>query len=177
MTLIVGNIFSVLAMIFTIITYQCKKKKMLLIILTVAAVCLCISYLILGAYAGAVLNGVVIIRNLIYAAKNVKFFSYKFWPYLLALVMALCGIQSWQGPMSLCIIAALVINTIFLSFENTQLLRWSMILTCILTLIYNVTYKSYGGVANEIFALSSSVVGLYRFRNKKGETEQEQISH
>ena len=169
MQVIVGNIFSVLAMILTIITYQCKKKNMLLFILTGAAVCLCISYLILGAYSGALLNAVVIIRNLIFAAKKVKLFSYKFWPYLLAAVMAVCGALSWQGPMSLLIIGALVINTIFLSFDNVQTLRWSLILTCIMTLIYNLAYKSYGGVANEIFAMSSAIVGLYRYRNLKNE--------
>ena len=171
MNIIIGNIFSVLAVILTIITYQCKKKNLLLYILTGAAVCLCISYLILGAYSGALLNAVVIVRNLIFAAKKVKFFSYKFWPYLLAAVMAVCGALSWQGPLSLLIIGALVINTIFLSFDNVQTLRWSLILTCIMTLIYNLAYQSYGGVANELLAMSSAIVGLIRFRKKNGEEQ------
>ena len=85
--------------------------------------------------------------------------------------MAVCGALSWQGPLSLLIIGALVINTIFLSFDNVQTLRWSLILTCIMTLIYNVAYQSSGGVANEILAMSSAIVGLIRFRNTKDEEQ------
>ena len=46
-----------------------------------------------------------------------------------------------------------------------------MILTCIMTLIYNLAYKSYGGVANELLAMSSAIVGLIRFRKKNGEEQ------
>jgi hypothetical protein len=40
-----------------------------------------------------------------------------------------------------------------------------------MTLIYNVAYQSYGGVANEILAMSSAIVGLIRFRNTKDEEQ------
>ena len=32
---------------------------------------------------------------------------------------------------------------------------------------YNVYYTVWGGVANELIAISSSVIGIIRFRNNK----------
>jgi hypothetical protein len=81
--------------------------------------------------------------------------------------MGIMGVLSWQGPMSLLIVVALVANTLFLYFPNVQNLRKSILVTSTMVLIYNLYYNVWGGVVNEMIAIVSSAIGLYRYKNTK----------
>ena len=78
--------------------------------------------------------------------------------------MGAVGALSWQGYMSLFIIVALVLNTLFLSDSNVQTLRKSILFTSTLVLIYNFYFTVWGGVFNEFITISSAAIGLYRYR-------------
>jgi hypothetical protein len=162
-----GQIIGWIAALLTFISYQCKDHKRLIAVQTLSTLSICISYLLLNAWSGMLLNIVCIIRNFIIYRKDIKIFSYSFWPYALAIVMGITGAISWQGPMSLLIIVALVVNTLFLYFPNVQNLRRSILVTSTMVLIYNAYYTVWGGVANEMIAIASSAIGLYRYKNTK----------
>ncbi len=163
---LVGQIMGWVAAILTFCSYQCKEHKKLLVVQTLSSLSICISYLFLNAWSGMLLNVICIIRNFIIYRKDIKIFSYSFWPYLLAGVMAIMGVASWQGPMSMLIIVALVVNTLFLYFPNVQNLRKSIVVTSTMVLIYNVSYAVWGGVVNEMIAISSAIIGICRYRNE-----------
>ena len=154
------------AALLTFISYQCKEHKKLLVVQTLSSLSICISYLLLNAYSGMLLNVVCIVRNFIIYKKDIKIFSYSFWPYALAGIMGIMGIISWQGIMSLLIVVALVANTLFLYFPNVQNLRKSILVTSTMVLIYNAFYSVWGGVANEFIAISSAAIGLWRYKTK-----------
>lgn len=159
-----GQITSWIAALLTFISYQCKDHKKLIVVQTLSTLSICISYLLLNAWSGMILNIVCLIRNLIIYRKDIKFFSYSFWPYVLSGIMGIMGIVSWQGPMSLLIVVALAVNTLFLYYPNIQNLRKSILVTSTMVLIYNIFYSVWGGVFNELIAISSSVIGIYRYR-------------
>lgn len=163
---LVGQIFGWIAVVLAFISYQCKEHKTVLIVQTLLSTSLCISYFFLGAYSGLLLNIICILRNFIIYKKNLKIFSYKFWPYLLAGVMVIAGAFSWQGPISLLMIIALAVNTVFLYFPNVQNLRKSIIVTSTLVIIYDVFFEVWGGAVNELIAITSSIIGIYRYRKK-----------
>ena len=164
--ILAGQIMGWVAALMTFLSYQCKDHKKLLIVQTLSSLSICISYLLLGAWSGMLLNVICIVRNFIIYRKDIKIFSYSFWPYALAAVMGAGGLLSWQGPMSLLVIVALVANTVFLYFPNVQNLRKSILITSTMVLIYNAYYTVWGGVVNEIIAITSSAVGIYRYRNR-----------
>ena len=166
---IAGQILGWIAALFTFLSYQCKSHKKLLIVQTLGVISICLSYLFLGAWSGMLLNAVCLIRNFIIFKKDIKIFSHKCWAYILAAVMAAVGILSWQGPISILMIVALTINTVFLYFPNVQNLRKSIILTSTMVIIYNAYFSVWGGVANEMIAITSSVIGIIRFRTKNQE--------
>lgn len=165
--ILTGQIFGWLAALLTFISYQCKEHKKLIIIQTLSTLSVCISYLLLNAWSGMLLNIICTLRNFIIYRKDIKIFSYSFWAYILAALMGIMGILSWQGSMSLLIVIALVINTLFIYSPNVQNLRKSILLTSTMVLIYNVYYTVWGGVINELIAISSAIIGLYRYRNIK----------
>lgn len=163
---IVGNVFSTIALILTFVSYQMKTPKSLLLLQTIATASTCVSFFFLDAYTGMLLNVVCVIRNLVYYYKEKKFFSFFLWPYILAAIMGGLGAMSWDGPHCLLIILALAINTVFLSFNNNQVLRWSILLTSTLILIYDLIVHNYGGAGNEIVAIVSSIIGIFRFSKR-----------
>jgi len=162
-----GQILGWLAALLTFISYQCKEHKKLIFIQTASTLSICLSYLFLGARSGMFLNIICITRNLIIYKKDIKIFSYRIWAYILAFIMAIVGILSWQGPMSLLIIVALFANTLFLYFPNVQNLRKSVVVTSLLIMIYDICYSVWGGALNELIAISSSLIGIYRYRKNK----------
>ena len=174
----IGQIIGIIATLITVCSYQVNTKRMLLITQTSATLCICISYLFLGAAPGFYLNIVCIVRNItFYVLKNGTTANYIAAGVLTA-AMGVTGVFSWQGPVSLLIIIALMINTVCLSFGKPQLLRVSVLFTCSMILIYNIFVFSIGGIMNEGLAIVSSIVGIVRYcMSKKNQVENKEASH
>ena len=164
---IIGQALGILATVITVISYQMNTKKSLLLVQTAATACTCLAYLFLGAASGFALNVVCIIRNVVFYFQKDSGKAHTLTALTLALAMVVLGTLSWQGPVSLLIIAALAANTVFLSFGNPQLLRKSILGTSTLVLLYNIFVFSLGGIANEALSIVSSAVGILRFRREK----------
>jgi len=165
--LLLGQIIGILPLIFSFISYQMRTNQQLLLVQTLAVISMMTSYLLIGATAGGLLNGICLIRNIIYYKRDIQLFSKKFVPYVLAGIIVLVGALSWQGPVTLLILIALAINTVAMSWGDNQKLRWSILLTSSMVLVYDLIVTSWGGAANEVLCLTSSAIGLYRFRKTK----------
>ena len=163
----IGQLMGWTTVLLTFLSFQCKEHKKLIIFNTLATVSLCISYLFLGAWSGMLMNCVAILRNFAIYKRKCKFFSYSFWPYFFAFLMGTLGTLSWQGPISLLVIMALIIGTLFLYSPNVQNLRKITILTSTMVIIYNMYYQVWGGVVNELIAITSAVIGIYRYRKAR----------
>ncbi|MBQ8350456.1 MAG: YgjV family protein [Clostridia bacterium] len=162
--LIIGQALGVLATVITLLSYQTNSNRRLLVVQTAATLSNCLSYLFLQASSGFALNIVCILRNVIYYFQKPRTTANRISALLLAAAMTVLGAFSWQGPVSLLIIIALALNTLFMSLGSPQLLRKSILLTSTLILLYNIFVFSIGGMANEIVAIVSSIIGIIRFR-------------
>lgn len=164
---VIAQALGLLGVLFTILTYQMNTNKKVLFMLGISAVCFCLNYLLLGAYPGAVLNAIAILRNVIFANRDKKYLSGYHVPILLALLMALGGALTWQGPASLLVIVALILNTLALGMGKPMLLRWSILITSPIVLCYNCIVFTIGGILNECLAIGSSIVGIMRYRSSE----------
>lgn len=168
---LLGQIIGILATVITALSYQMNTKKSLLLTQSLATALTCISYLFLGASAGFALNIVCLVRNgCFYYLKEGQTPIY-ISTVILAAAMVVLGAFSWQGPISLLMIIALAVNTVFLSLGKPQILRYSILLTSSMILIYNIYVFTIGGMLNESIAIGSSLIGILRFR--KGKEAQE----
>lgn len=165
---IIGQAIGIIAFIIAFIAYQAKTSKKLLVVQTVALVCFCAHYLLIGAITAFAMNTVGIIRNIMYYYNDKKIFSYKWWPYVMSVIMAVIGAFTWQGWYSLLLIAGLSVNTVCMSLPTSQGIRKSLLFTCPPVLIYNVFVRSYGGVINETLTIISAVIGIVRQRKSDG---------
>lgn len=162
----IGQALGILATVITVISYQMNTKRSLLLVQTTATACTCLAYLFLGAASGFTLNIVCIIRNIVFYFQKDTGKVHTVSALVLAAAMVAVGALSWQGPVSLLIIAALAANTVFMSFGNPQLLRQSVLGTSSMILLYNIFVFSIGGIANEGLSIVSSAVGIVRFRKE-----------
>jgi hypothetical protein len=163
---IIGQALGIAATLITFASYQFNTKRVLLIIQTAATLCTCLSFLFLGASTGFALNIVCLVRNVVFYFENGRAKLQCASAILLACVMAVLGALSWQGWISLLMIVALAVNTVFMSLRNLQLFRKSILLTSSMILLYDVIIFSIGGIFNEALSIVSSAVGLVRYRKR-----------
>lgn len=176
--MLVGQALGVIAVILGFITYQMKSPKLLLIINMITCGVFCLHYLLIGAVSGFVMNGMCMIRNVVYTNRDKKIFSSPLWPFIFAAVMLVAGLVTWQDWSSVLMVSALVINTLALSMKNAQHIRFSLLITCPLVLLYDVLLHSYGGIAFEAMSIVSAIIGIIRFRNvdQKAVSSQKKVS-
>ena len=168
--MLIGQGLGVVAVILGFITYQMKSPKVLLIINMITCGVFCLHYLLIGAISGFVMNGMCMIRNVVYTNRDKKIFASPVWPFVFAVIMLIAGLVTWQDWNSLLMVSALVINTLALSLKNAQHIRFSLLLTCPLVMIYDVLLNSYGGIAFEAMSIVSAIIGIIRFRKVDKET-------
>lgn len=150
--------------------YQANTKKGLLMIQTPGVVVLCVSYLLLGAISGFALNIACVLRNVCCIFIKEKSKGYYVMTGVLMCLLGALGFLSWEGYISLLLIVALIANTFFVALGKPQILRYSLIITSSMCLVYNILLPipSIGGILLESITIVSAVVGIIRFwRNKK----------
>ncbi|GEM_PF-1174691 len=165
--LVIGNAIGIVSIVFAFLSYQAKTAKKLLLLQTGLVLSVVVSYAVLGAWSGMALNVVCLIRNISYTVDRVRLFHTKVWPWILAVAMGCMGAFSWQGPVSLLVIAALMINTVFLSLNDNNKLRASLLFTCTLVILYDLFVQAYLPIVMEAVSMVSAAIGLIRFRNCK----------
>lgn len=162
----IGQILGLLATAITVASYQANEKKKLLIIQSAATLATCLGYLFIGAGAGFALNIVCLVRNGAFYFIKKESKLYRAAAILLSVLMVGVGLLSWEGPISLLIIVALALNTLFMAFGTPQILRYSVLFTSSLLLIYNVYVFTVGGILNEGLSIVSSLIGIFRFAKR-----------
>ncbi len=161
---IIGQVLGYVAAALFAISYQIKKNTPLIIIQTVGTVTFCLSYLFLGRMDGFAINTVCVVRNLSFCVLRPRTrLSYTV-TALLMVAMTVVGVFTWDGPLSLLISLPLIINTFFLSLGIPQVLRKSVVFTSTGLLFYNIFVGSPGGIISEGISITSSIVGIIRYR-------------
>ena len=165
--MIIGQILGLLATVIGVCSFQVNTKRNLLLIQSISTTCTCLSYFFLGAFSGFALNIVSLTRNAVFYFMKEKAKSSYILTAVFMMIMGIVGILSWQGIISLLIIIALIANTFFMCLGNPQTLRYSILVTSTMVLIYNIFFFAIGGILYEILAIISSAIGILRFGKEK----------
>ena len=87
---LIGQIVGIVAIIFGFVSYQVKTKGMLLFMQGTVAFLFCIHYALLGAYTGAVMNVVALIRNVVYNKINNESRAARLVPIIFIIILSHC---------------------------------------------------------------------------------------
>ena len=177
---IIGQAISIVYVILFALSYQVKEQKHIIIIQTFGTLGWCLAYYFIGATSGFAVNIITIVRNIsMLFIKPRTRLSY-ITTAILVVAMGVVSALSWDGPQTLIIVISLMLNTLFFSFGDPQLLRKSVIGTSSGFLLYNIITMLSGGIISESMSIISSIIGVIRFRKlntaeSKQETEAAEI--
>lgn len=161
---IIAQIIGLMALGANIVCYQLNSKKNILIVQIIASVLFTVNLLLKGAFSGVLLNVHAIIRLLVYAQKEKHAWARsKWWVVFFCATAALCVLVTYQSPVDILALIGTFATVISFSLSDPALVRLVTLPSPPCWFVYHLSARNIGGVLNEIFVLSSIIVGAVRY--------------
>lgn len=165
-TEIIGQILSIVAMILTVLSFQLKTKKQILILQTAGSALFLISFLLLGSMAAVYLNLVFVARSAVYSlSAEKKWAAHPAWLFVFIAASVIAGALGFRSYWDILPIVGAIFGTVAMSMKNENMLRLFKLGDSPCWLVYNVSVPSVGGVICEAFNIVSLTVGIIRYRH------------
>ena len=176
----IGMIFSILGMIITVVSFQVKNKKPLLLLQTIGSSLYLLSYVFNGSGIGIVLNIIYLLRNFLYMYLDgkrgkiiyiscISLFAVFITSY--SIYIATAGDGLIENIWSFVPVAASLFGTIAAAQNDVNKYRMWKYGDSWCWLLFNahVGIGAIGGVIGEVFNQISLTVAIIRFRKKSSE--------
>ena len=179
---LVAQIISIVGMLFNLLIFQQKTHKGAVTCQLLAAVTFGISYLMLDAFVGFVLNAIGALRALVFMFKDKTKANHALWlvffivafvvSYPLSFLVFDKEVTTKNLIIELLPVVAMIIATISLRIGSARAIRKFGLVSSPMWLIYNIFCFSVGAIASEILNLISMIVGIIRFdlKNKNDDS-------
>ena len=170
-----ATIIGLIAVTIWVFSVQLGEKKKILRVQNVANVLYCIQYALFGAFSASAMNIFSILRNLV-CINNInkgKENTNKQAIFFLVVIF-IFGIFIVRDIVSAIPIIVNLIYTIGTWLKDTKKLRYSLILTAIMWMMYNIYYGIWMSLIGNTFEIISGIIGLVRHEKlKKGAIKNE----
>ena len=177
MVKIAAQVISILAMAMNILSYQNKKQKSILIFQMVGGTLFAVSFFMLDAKMGMILNIISAIRALLFMYKKqlktdtnvwlVGFIVVYIATYVLSITMFVEKLTPLTAILEFIPIIGMVATTLGYRSKTANGTRISGLVNEPAWLVYNVYYFSIGAILCNVFSFTSAIVGLVRFNKLK----------
>ncbi len=168
---------SIVALLFLVASYQQKNKSTLILCQLIGGGLFGIHYLLLGAYAGFLLNVISVLRGIVFYKGNFSPRTGKIWVGIFTLLCivayALTFLAFGTDPTPVNLILELLpvigMCALTVSFNMTHAgqIRALGTINSAGWLIYNIAHLSIGGVICESICVVSIIVGILRHDIKR----------
>lgn len=161
----IGQFISIFGMVLTVLSFQLKTRKQILLFQTLGSSLWLVSYVFLGQWTGVYINVVFLIRNVIfYFRKDKKWAQSIAWLPIMVVACIIAGSLGYETPWDLLPVVGAIIGTFSMYMSNENMLRILKLGESPCWLIYNSSIPSIGGIICELCSLTSLIVGLIRYR-------------
>lgn len=157
--------------LLAVLTFQSNKHKNITLLKCASDAVFVVQFILLGAYTGAIMNGIGCVRNIAYARLVERKKDVKKAVVIFSVIIIAMGILTWNGPVSLLAIAGKLLSTLSYAFKNPKTVRRLTVPVCVVWAVYDLICSSYAGVLTEIFTLGSVAVAYFRFEYKKEDVD------
>ena len=164
-SIVIGNICSLLAMGTDALSSTQKTSKRVLLVQSLSQLIYCFGTVVLKGYSGAVQNVVSIARNIV-AIKGIQSKAVEWTLVILGVVLGL-GFNN-LGVMGLLPVIANFQYTlvVFRAQDNERLLKLSFLVTVVLFGLFNLAIYNVVGLCTNMFVAVSIVVNLLKPRKE-----------
>ncbi len=173
MTQIIAQILGILALGVTIVCYQFNSQKKILAAQMIAATLFTVNLALLGGMSGALLNIHGICRALtFYQRGKHKWADSPFWVWFYIVAAVVCVAVTYKSPVDILPLVGQIFTTISFFMKDAAKIRLFTLPSPPCWFIYHLTTGNIGGTLNEIFVISSIIIGMIRLDRKKTPAKQ-----
>lgn len=174
----IAQIIGIFAAALNISSFQCKSKNKLIFIQLFGGLLFAANYLLLGAITGALMNGLAVVRAILFLYKDKLHIKDKLLVggFILAflvsyaLTFTIFGVEPTAKNFILEALPIIGMSAATISFnmKNAKAVRFmTLILGSPSWLIYNIFVGSLGAILCEAFSIISIIIGIIRHDIKK----------
>lgn len=162
-----SNIFGILGIGSTVLIYQQKTRKGLVLSKLLSDVIWFLYYFSLSAYSGAAIAVIGMVRELVFINKDKKWAKHPIWLVFFLTLSFGCAVFTWKNAFSLlpCIASAVSVISFWIGKPKLSRILSYPISACMLT--YDIASGAILGIVNELFTVVSSVIGAIRHDRKR----------
>lgn len=178
---IAAQIISIVGMAMNVLSFQQKNKKTVITFQFFGGALFAVSFFMLGAVVGAIMNIIAVVRAVIYMNKE-RFHTERIeWVYaftalfFISYVLTFTVIGKEPSLKNLIVemlpIIGMIATTVSFRLEGAKEIRRLGLISAPAWLTYNIFCFSLGGILCESFGIISIFVGMIRFDFKKTKIE------
>ncbi|MBR5501079.1 MAG: YgjV family protein [Clostridia bacterium] len=166
----IPQIIGLLAVSMFLLSYQQKKRKQIILFNTLSRCLYILQYVLLGAFAGAVLDILGAISSVIASQKHTSFIKKHTKAVLICvnvcIILAGGGIafynKSWIDLFSL---TGVLLHTSAFWINNEKVIRRVSLLGSPFWFVYNLLSRAYGSAIGDMLTIGSIIIAMIRHRN------------
>jgi len=167
----------IIAMAFAIISYQMKTSTGVILCQMLAGAFFCVSFFMLDATVGAILNGIATFRGIIYIYKDKTRADHIGWLvffeglFVLSYILTFTVFGKEFTPVNAIVellpVIGMTASTISYRLSSAKAIRRFGLISSPSWLIYNVINVAVGAIVCEALSLISIFIGMLRFDIQK----------
>ena len=173
----IAQAMGIIGLLFGSFSFQMKTGRGVLLLQSIGSLFYMVNYYMLGAYMGAILNLLAILRSIVYGYRE-KFRAERlFWliafslTYILSYVLLFTVFGHPATTRNLCVeiipLIAMVIATVAIRKGTARSIRVYAFAYSPMWLAYNIINFSIGAILGETINLISVIIGVLRYDIKK----------
>ena len=172
------QILGIFAMAFNILSYQQKTQRSILAWQLIASALFTVNFYLLGAYVGAMLNAVGIVRSIAFLYKDKLHTNHPLWmagfvsvyvaSYVLNFTVFGKDFTVGNAILEVLPVIGMTLTTFGFRYKEAKTSRLFGFVNSPLWLIYNILSSgSIGAICCDTFSFTSVIVGYFRLDKKK----------
>ena len=165
--MLVGKIVGYIAIVASMLIYQQKTRKNLLICKAVTDVLWIIHYFLLGGYTGAIVTCVALVREVVFFRSDRHNKNSKRILVIFLCISVLCTALTWGGIFSIFAILGSMLSIVSFWVGEPKVSRIMAFPISGCMLIYGVSNGSMAVLINEVLVMVSSLIGILKHDRKK----------
>ena len=167
-----AQVFGVMKLIIFCLGIQTKQKKDILKFQAIANVFAVLQYFLLGAYTGAVIFAISIIRAITFYQCEKKHSKNSVALLITFLMISLFfGAVAYQNIFSILPIATSIVITYSIWQKRSIVTKIGIITCSVIFIVYNIHTQAYAALLTNIVVIISTLISIFRY-NKLNEPSQ-----
>ena len=150
-------------MVLAFISFQKGNREGIIFFQIMASFVFTLHFTLLGAYTGAVLNILGVLRNVVFLHREKSWANKKAWLYIFIAIFIIAGLITYKNIFSLFPILGMTIASIALWMRNSRHTRFIVIFSSPCWLVYNIANLSFPGILTESFVMISLAISIIRY--------------